>query len=222
MTSVTPFKAMDLLNMNHVNLDILTENFYVSFYFQYLTEWPTLCFKTEAPGYNSLASNFSSRSGSYLSDKPPIHYAPEQATDTGSSHTPLFSPNVNYGLLSSDICTGYMLGKVEGTNLEWHSHITAVTVAWDYRRIGLARYLVKELQERSEDSLYNCYFMDLFVRSTNALAINMYRGFGFDVFRRIKDYYMSDGIEPSEDAFDMRLPLKRDVKRQSLVGASDK
>lgn len=195
MTSVTPFKAMDLLNMNHVNLDTLTENFYTSFYFQYLAEWPTLCFKTEAPGFNSLASKFSSLS---LSSSGP-------QSKTTLLNTPLFTSNVNNGTVSSDICTGYMLGKVEGIGKEWHSHITAVTVAWDYRRIGLARYLVKELQERSEDSLYNCYFMDLFVRSTNALAINMYRGFGFDIFRRIKEYYMTDGLEPSEDAFGMSI-----------------
>lgn len=197
MTSITPFKAMDLLNMNHVNLDILTENFYVSFYLEYLSRWPTLCFKTESPA------------------------------------TPLSSGN--------PICTGYMLGKVEGRGKEWHSHITAVTVAWDYRRMGLAKTLVKELADRSEDHTYNAWFMDLFVRSTNALAIKMYRGLGFDIFRRIKDYYSSDGIEPSEDAFgkyrnyrlkrnlylanrfiDMRLPLKRDVNRDSLIGASDK
>lgn len=195
MTSVTPFKAMDLLNMNHVNLDTLTENFYTSFYFQYLAEWPTLCFKTEAPGFNSLASKFSSLS---LSSSGP-------QSNATLLDTPLFTSNVNNGTVSPDICTGYMLGKVEGIGKEWHSHITAVTVAWDYRRIGLARYLVKELQERSEDSLYNCYFMDLFVRSTNALAINMYRGFGFDIFRRIKEYYMTDGLEPSEDAFGMSI-----------------
>lgn len=193
MTSVTPFKAMDLLNMNHVNLDILTENFYSSFYFQYLAEWPTLCFKTEAPGFNALASRFTQST------------QPSQSTSTASTPSllsaPLISSNVNQGTLSTDICTGYMLGKVEGVGKEWHSHITAVTVAWDYRRIGLARYLVKELKERSEDSLYNCYFMDLFVRSTNTLAIDMYRGFGFDIFRRIRDYYITDGIEPSEDAF---------------------
>lgn len=150
MTSVTPFKAMDLLNMNHVNLDILTENFYAGFYFEYLSRWPTLCFKTVTP--------------------------------TG-------------------MCSGYMIGKVEGKGKEWHSHITAVTVAWDYRRMGLAKYLVKELQVRSEDSLTNCWFMDLFVRSTNNLAINMYKGLGFDIFRRIKGYYSSDGQSAAEDAF---------------------
>lgn len=148
---------MDLLKVNHVNLDILTEVFYSNFYFEYLTRWPTLCFKTESP-------------------------SPDNANES--------------------LCSGYMLGKVEGAGWDWHSHITAVTVAWDYRCMGLAKYLVKELVDKSENPLNNCYFMDLFVRSTNNLAIKLYKGLGFDVFRRIRGYYSSSNpLEPSEDAF---------------------
>ncbi|VVT46339.1 uncharacterized protein SAPINGB_P001164 [Magnusiomyces paraingens] len=99
-----------------------------------------------------------------------------------------------------DVCTGYMLGKVEGAGHDWHSHITAVTVAWDYRCMGLAKYLVRELVDRSDNPLNNCYFMDLFVRASNRLAINLYKNLGFDVFRRIRGYYSST-TEPSEDAF---------------------
>ncbi|ODV78609.1 N-terminal acetyltransferase [Suhomyces tanzawaensis NRRL Y-17324] len=46
MTSIKPFQIEDLFEVNAVNLDPLTENFNVSFYQQYLTEWPDLFFKS--------------------------------------------------------------------------------------------------------------------------------------------------------------------------------
>jgi N-terminal acetyltransferase B complex catalytic subunit len=32
---------------------------------------------------------------------------------------------------------GYIMGKAEGENENWHGHVTALTVAPEYRRIGL-------------------------------------------------------------------------------------
>lgn len=150
MTSITPFRATDLLSLSAVNLDVLTENYYISFYLGYLCKWPSMFFKSEN---------------------------------------------------ADGVCTGYMMGKAEGLQKNWHSHITAVTVSYDYRRIGLARRLVEQLVTSSEDSAYDCYFMDLFVRSTNSLAINMYRGFGFDIFQRVVGYYDEGLGNPPEDAF---------------------
>ena len=33
------------------------------------------------------------------------------------------------------------------------------------------------------------YFVDLFVRTTNRVAIGMYEQFGYSVYRRVKGYY---------------------------------
>ena len=33
---------------------------------------------------------------------------------------------------------GYILGKAEGAGERWHGHVTAVTIAPEFRRIGLA------------------------------------------------------------------------------------
>lgn len=38
-----PMKAMDLLHLESVNLDPLTETYNISFYLEYLAKWPTLC-----------------------------------------------------------------------------------------------------------------------------------------------------------------------------------
>lgn len=46
MTSIKPFQATDLFNLSPINLDPLTENFYLYFYHQYLYTWPTLSYKS--------------------------------------------------------------------------------------------------------------------------------------------------------------------------------
>lgn len=57
----------------------------------------------------------------------------------------------------------------------------------------------------------NAWFVDLFVRVENKAAIELYRGMGYSVYRRVIDYY-SDGI----DAFDMRKPCRRDKDRMTV------
>lgn len=44
--------------------------------------------------------------------------------------------------------------------------------------------------------MYNAFFVDLFVRVSNTLAINMYNAFGYSVYRRVIGYYSGE-----EDAF---------------------
>ena len=123
------------------------------------------------------------------------------------------------------------MGKAEGSS--WHGHVTALTVAPNYRRLGLAKTLMDEL-ERVTDTLYKGYFVDLYVRVSNEIAIGMYERLGYSVYRRVVDYYSgSSPGEPDEDAFgewgegragwhgtdvttDMRKPMKRDTKRESV------
>ncbi len=81
--------------------------------------------------------------------------------------------------------TNTVLGKVEessarqrfaGSYLPWHGHITALTVAPQYRRMGLARKLSEAL-EINCDRL-NAWFVDLFVRTSNETALALYKGMG--------------------------------------------
>ena len=158
---------------------------------------------------------------------------------------------------------GYIMGKAEGVGESWHGHVSAVTVAPEFRRMGLARTLMCNLEEvwvlhahtharararththarvharthgrpalrcarsearragagrrvsvttsahtwRRDDSRasthaptpahagaharvqvterrHNAYFVDLFVRVSNSMAISMYEGFGYIVYR---------------------------------------
>jgi len=85
-----------------------------------------------------------------------------------------------------------------------------VTVAPEFRRQGLASKLMKSLEDTSEH-LYNANFVDLFVRSSNQRAIDMYRKFGYAVYRRVLGYYSGPN---SEDGLDMRKALPRDAEKK--------
>ncbi|XP_065159917.1 N-alpha-acetyltransferase 20 [Atheta coriaria] len=107
---------------------------------------------------------------------------------------------------------GYIMGKAEGHGDNWHGHVTALTVAPDFRRLGLAASLMNFLEEVSEKK--NAYFVDLFVRVSNKVAINMYKNLGYIVYRTVLEYYSGD---PDEDAYDMRKACARDVNQKSVV-----
>ncbi|KAI9800185.1 MAG: hypothetical protein M1825_004169 [Sarcosagium campestre] len=78
-----------------------------------------------------------------------------------------------------------VMGKMEASpqrfrhsehSLPWHAHITALTVAPQARRQGLARLLTQSLERAGDE--YNGWFVDLFVRKSNKIAIDMYSGMG--------------------------------------------
>ncbi|XP_066583916.1 N-alpha-acetyltransferase 20 isoform X2 [Prorops nasuta] len=107
---------------------------------------------------------------------------------------------------------GYIMGKAEGLGENWHGHVTALTVSPDYRRLGLAARLIKFLEDVSEKK--QTYFVDLFVRVSNKVAIKMYQQLGYIVYRTVLEYYSGD---PDEDAYDMRKALSRDIHGKSVI-----
>ncbi|RLN51364.1 hypothetical protein BBJ28_00023215 [Nothophytophthora sp. Chile5] len=117
--------------------------------------------------------------------------------------------NVNLDVLTETVS---LLAEGQGKN--WHGHVTAVTVAPEFRRLGLAKKLMDYLGNVSEE-LYDGYFVDLFVRVSNSPAIGMYEKCGYSVYRRVLGYYSSE--QDGEDAFDMRKALPRDVDKKSII-----
>jgi len=79
--------------------------------------------------------------------------------------------------------------------------------------MGLAKRLMDHLEELSTE-IYDAYFVDLFVRASNRLAIGMYKKFGYVQYRRVVGYYSG---EDAEDAWDMRKALPRDKNKESVV-----
>jgi N-terminal acetyltransferase B complex catalytic subunit len=179
MSLITPFEITDLLYCNPINLDPLTENFNLSFYLEYLTQWPSLFFK---------------------------------------------SIELYQGFDQTYEISGYMMGKTEGklSKKEWHTHITAVTVQDQYRRLGLASDLCFQLEKLTAVKPYETWFIDLFVKVTNVLARKMYEKLGYSVFRRVIGYYGRDvptdvnSVDDEIDAFDMRKSLPADTKNETV------
>lgn len=62
-------------------------------------------------------------------------------------------------------------------------------------------------------SRYDGYFVDLFVRVSNSVAIGMYEKLGYSVYRRVLGYYSS--ANDGEDAFG-----RQDHSAVALVGQS--
>ncbi|KAL4624072.1 N-alpha-acetyltransferase 20 [Arapaima gigas] len=112
---------------------------------------------------------------------------------------------------------GYIMGKAEGSvaREEWHGHVTALSVAPDFRRLGLAAKLMELLEEISERK--GGFFVDLFVRVSNQVAVNMYKRLGYSVYRTVIEYYSASNGEPDEDAYDMRKALSRDTEKKSII-----
>ncbi|XP_046777781.1 N-alpha-acetyltransferase 20 isoform X2 [Gallus gallus] len=110
-----------------------------------------------------------------------------------------------------------IMGKAEGSvaREEWHGHVTALSVAPEFRRLGLAAKLMELLEEISEKK--GGFFVDLFVRVSNQVAVNMYKQLGYSVYRTVLEYYSASNGEPDEDAYDMRKALSRDTEKKSII-----
>ena len=96
------------------------------------------------------------------------------------------------------------MGRVEGEGKNKHGHVTALAVGAAYRRLGIATSLMAYFEaecDRQSESSHGAplYYVDLFVRPSNEVAVEMYRRFGYVVYRRILGYYASAGHP--EDGF---------------------
>ena len=89
---------------------------------------------------------------------------------------------------------GEVLGYVNMLYVLDEGYIGNVAVAPDSRRMGVGRALIAALLERAAQ--LGRAFATLEVRPSNAPAVELYRGFGFEEAGRRKNYYE----KPSEDA----------------------
>ena len=82
-------------------------------------------------------------------------------------------------------------------------------MAPEYRRLGLSRKFMSWLEKVSDEN-YRGFFVDLYVRCVNFAAIKMYEGFGYSVYRRVREYYSNLGLGYStrdeEDGFGACVP----------------
>eukprot|EP00793_Prasinoderma_coloniale_P001111 PRCOL_00006102-RA len=113
---------------------------------------------------------------------------------------------------------GYIMGKAEGVGAGRRVSVTTSAHTWrrdDFRASTHAptpAHAGAHARVQVTERRHNAYFVDLFVRVSNSMAISMYEGFGYIVYRRVLGYYSSE-----EDAFDMRKAMPRDRDKKSVV-----
>lgn len=66
-------------------------------------------------------------------------------------------------------------------------------VSWAFWISVLTYWFIVVLFDRK-----NAFFVDLFVRVSNKVAVSMYKKLGYIVYRTVLDYYSGD---PDEDAY---------------------
>ncbi|NXW06812.1 NAA20 acetyltransferase, partial [Fregetta grallaria] len=95
------------------------------------------------------------------------------------------------------LCMFAVVGKAEGSvaREEWHGHVAALSVAPEFQRLGLAAKLMELLEEISEKV---DFFVDLFVRVSNKVAVSMYKQLGYSVYCTVLKYYSASSGEPDE------------------------
>lgn len=64
---------------------------------------------------------------------------------------------------------------------------------------------------------HNGFFVDLFVRPSNEVAVNMYKNLGYIVYRSVVGYYSGGGDNDTEDAYDMRKAMPRDTDKTTVI-----
>lgn len=106
---------------------------------------------------------------------------------------------------------GIGIGKVEGEINKQHGHVSVLSVAPDYRCNGYAIKFMNNMENISENQ-YESYFIDLFVKTSNIPAVNMYKRMGYVIYRHILEYYGG-----KDDAYDMRKSHKMDKDKKFMI-----
>lgn len=146
MSLLTPFRATDLFHFNQINLDHWTETYSLSFYLTYMAKWPELCYAQYSCSSTASAGH----------EQGPSSWPTGASTAARAVQTGLQSMTSE----TQGSMMGYVIGKAEGQDTqlqkvkERHGHVTAITVAPEFRRLGVAKGLMGLLEDASE-KVYN-------------------------------------------------------------------
>jgi len=92
--------------------------------------------------------------------------------------------------------------------------VTKVSIAKEYQGKHLSNVLMDDLIELCNKQ--NCSIIDLEVRESNTIAINLYKKYGFKLIRKIKNYYTN------EDGLNMNKLLKEGEGYEKVFVSSRK
>jgi N-terminal acetyltransferase B complex catalytic subunit len=170
MSELRRFRATDLFSFNPINLDRLTETYNLSFYLSYMATWPDLFLVQHSP---------SIRPSAILKQSSSIPAAEKSTLETVSSTSMATSSNTAdtsaAPALSNGRMMGYLMGKLEGRGKDWHSHVTAITVSPEYRRLGVARGMMQGFELSSDQYPSPLLFPSLVIKKHSACRSRLYR-----------------------------------------------
>lgn len=187
MTTIRSFRMTDLFNFNSIQLDQWTETFTPSYYAYYIFNHGTLCNVATTPHTNNT------KLCGYMIGKIE-HHNIKNNNNSNNKH-------------NNNKQTQQQQQQQQYTN----GHITALSIASEYRNIGLANILSTQLYNIC-NKLYNTEFIDLFVRLNNNKAQLLYSKLGYINYRKIMNYYGDN-----EHAYDMRLSCDKDKDKKYMI-----
>lgn len=120
----------------------------------------------------------------------------------------------NSDMIYTNPIIAYIFGKREAKE-QLCFHLSAISVSPSYRAAKIGTNLISIFEKMGE--FYGAYFVDLFVRESNYVAIRFYEKNGYAKYRKIIKYYEF----PLEDAFDMRKSLPLDTGKELMGVAPD-
>lgn len=148
MSELRRFRATDLFSFNPINLDRLTETYNLSFYLSYMATWPDLFLVQHSPSvHKSTILKPSSSIPATQTSSPQKSSPPSTETSSNTAGTSAVSALLDGRMM------GYLMGKLEGRGTDWHSHVTAITVSPEYRRLGVARGMMQGFELSSDQYL---------------------------------------------------------------------
>lgn len=113
------------------------------------------------------------------------------------------NPNAVYIIVKQDWLP---VGFIGAWLIEGEAHITNVAVIPDYQRLGIATWLINEIEEISRQEKMNV--LSLEVRVSNKKAQRLYDKLGFEPGQIKKGYYSSN----REDALEMSKTISENIK----------
>ncbi|KAH8413547.1 hypothetical protein KR009_012268, partial [Drosophila setifemur] len=106
---------------------------------------------------------------------------------------------------------GYIFGQYKvRENSDLYGHVAALTVSSEYRRLGMATTLMQFFFRMME--LKGASYVNLFMRSSNEAAFDLYRSLGYAHRLTLKDYYPD--VPNPEDAYEMRKYISNPLLMQ--------
>lgn len=143
-----------------------------------------------------------------------MHYFINHPADlmVATSHT--YNLPKETDLLYTRPIVGYCFGKKEAKEKPCY-HLSAISVSPCARNSGVGGHMMHFFENTG--NAYKCWFIDLFVRESNSIAISFYKKLGYTVYRKVIDYYLS----PKEHAYDMRKSLEIDTKKDMMREGKD-